>query len=292
MAKYIKLFSAHTDYELAKTTLELPNVSHCIEENEVHYNPLPIWGTVDLGLSVKWARMNVGASSETDYGLFFAWGDISGYTAAQVGSGEGQKYFGWVNNGVNDYKYANGASNKLTKYCPSSASTYWDGGGDPDGLTTLELSDDAAFKVSNGQYRMPTKANWDELCSGTTNGFVSGTTFIPYTWNDGAASTGESSTVSELSKFNGVNGMLFWRSGGTTINEALSSGEYLFLPACGGAGGGSVGGAGQWGGYWSSSLDETYPNNGWYLYFAADYAGVYYYYRCYGRSFRAVLPQS
>ena len=39
---------------------------------------------VDLGLSVKWATMNVGASSPSDYGSYFAWGETrpkSEYTA-------------------------------------------------------------------------------------------------------------------------------------------------------------------------------------------------------------------
>ena len=31
---------------------------------------------IDLGLSVKWATMNVGASSPSDYGSYFAWGEI------------------------------------------------------------------------------------------------------------------------------------------------------------------------------------------------------------------------
>ncbi len=32
---------------------------------------------VDLGLSVKWATCNVGASSPSDYGNYYAWGEIS-----------------------------------------------------------------------------------------------------------------------------------------------------------------------------------------------------------------------
>lgn len=32
---------------------------------------------VDLGLSVKWATCNVGASSPSDYGDYFAWGEIT-----------------------------------------------------------------------------------------------------------------------------------------------------------------------------------------------------------------------
>ena len=31
---------------------------------------------VDMGLSVKWASMNVGATSPEDYGSYFAWGEI------------------------------------------------------------------------------------------------------------------------------------------------------------------------------------------------------------------------
>ena len=34
-------------------------------------------GYVDLGLSVKWATCNVGASSPSDYGDYYAWGDTS-----------------------------------------------------------------------------------------------------------------------------------------------------------------------------------------------------------------------
>ena len=32
---------------------------------------------VDLGLSVKWATCNVGASSPSDYGDYYAWGETS-----------------------------------------------------------------------------------------------------------------------------------------------------------------------------------------------------------------------
>jgi len=74
----------------------------------------------------KWATMNVGANSVTDYGLYFQWGDTQGYTASQVGNGTGQKYFGWE-----DYKYGNGTSSPsatdMTKY------------NDTDSKTVLEL---------------------------------------------------------------------------------------------------------------------------------------------------------
>lgn len=76
---------------------------------------------VDLGLSVKWATCNVGATTPEDYGDYFAWGEISPKTEYNWGT----------------YKYR--SVNKLTKYCFATAS------GIADNKTTLELSDDAAY---------------------------------------------------------------------------------------------------------------------------------------------------
>lgn len=41
MKEYIKLFNNHQEYEAFTSTDKFirPNVSHCIEENDVHYNP-------------------------------------------------------------------------------------------------------------------------------------------------------------------------------------------------------------------------------------------------------------
>ena len=103
------------------------------------------WNTqeyVEIG-GIKWATKNVGANSITDTGLYFQWGDTQGYTASQVGSGTGQKYFDWP-----DYKYANGTSDPgaagMTKYNAS------------DGKTVLDASDDAVIANWGGQWRMPT----------------------------------------------------------------------------------------------------------------------------------------
>jgi hypothetical protein len=97
---------------------------------------------VEIG-GIKWATMNIGANSVTDAGLYFQWGDTQGYTAAQVGSGEGQKYFGWA-----DYKYGNGTSSPgdtgMTKYNST------------DGKMVLDASDDAVAAAWGGAWRMPT----------------------------------------------------------------------------------------------------------------------------------------
>ena len=76
---FLRQFENHSEYEAFTATTEFikPNVSLCVQENEVHYNPYvdPYAGHeyVDLGLpsGTKWATMNVGASSETDYGNYY-----------------------------------------------------------------------------------------------------------------------------------------------------------------------------------------------------------------------------
>ena len=152
---YLKKFQNHTQYNnyINGSSAILPNVSICTTEGDVHYNPYvdPYAGHdyVEIG-GLKWATMNIGANSVTDTGLYFQWGDTQGYTVDQVGSGEGQKYFGWV-----DYKYGNGTSDPsatgMTKYNST------------DGKTVLEAFDDAATASWGGNWRMPTTAEWQAL---------------------------------------------------------------------------------------------------------------------------------
>ncbi len=97
---------------------------------------------VDLGLSVKWANMNVGASKPEDNGDSFAWGE----TTPKATSSD------W-----STYKWCNGSENTMTKYCTSSSY------GIVDNKTTLELVDDAARANWGGTWRMPTDEEWSEL---------------------------------------------------------------------------------------------------------------------------------
>lgn len=161
MAKYLKLFDEHTDYEtfIASQDFITPNVSYCVQENEVHFNPYDPYNGyeyIEIG-GLKWATMNVGANSVTDGGLYFQWGDTQGYIASQVGSGEGKKYFGWE-----DYKYGNGS------YREGNPSKY----NSTDGLTTLEQSDDAAQYAWGGNWRIPTKDDFTALSAAATSTWV------------------------------------------------------------------------------------------------------------------------
>ena len=107
---------------------------------------------VDLGLpsGTLWATCNVGASSPSDYGLYFQWGDTQGYTADQVGTGEGQKKFA---SDESDYKL--GVYPNYTKYTVTGA--------------TLELEDDAAHANMGGDWHIPTPIQIRELLNNTTN---------------------------------------------------------------------------------------------------------------------------
>ena len=101
---------------------------------------------VDLGLSVKWARFNLGALGEMDYGDYFAWGEIT----------PNKSSFSWET-----YRWSNGDESSLTKYNYS------------DGINSLDYEDDPAYQQTGGNWRMPTEAEWRELienCSWHFNG--------------------------------------------------------------------------------------------------------------------------
>ena len=108
--------------------------------------PAPTHGYVEIG-GIKWATMNVGASTIYDYGLYFQWGDIQGYTAGQVGWGSGQKAFTW-----DDYKFNPSHDGQtFTKYNST------------DGKTTLDLEDDAVHTAWGGNWRIPTANEFQTL---------------------------------------------------------------------------------------------------------------------------------
>ena len=109
---------------------------------------------VDLGLpsGTLWATMNVGASKASDAGLYFQWGDTSGYTEAQIGTGSGQKKFA---SNWSDYKWYDTNKKAFTKYTTTGA--------------TLDLEDDAAHVNMGGSWHMPTPEQINELLSNTTN---------------------------------------------------------------------------------------------------------------------------
>lgn len=96
---------------------------------------------VDLGLSVKWATYNVGASKPEEYGDYYAWGE----TATK-------EYYEW-----DSYKWCEGSETTLTKYCNSRSY------GKVDGKNELDAGDDVAHVKWGGYWRMPTLSEQIEL---------------------------------------------------------------------------------------------------------------------------------
>ena len=104
--------------------------------------------TADLGLSVKWATCNLGASSPEQSGNFYAWGETTPKTQ-----------FTWDN-----YKWTYEEKSSYgdiillrSKYNSKSNQ------GKVDNKTKLDPEDDAARSKLGGKWRMPTKAEFQEL---------------------------------------------------------------------------------------------------------------------------------
>ncbi|MBQ0157761.1 MAG: hypothetical protein KBS47_01950 [Bacteroidales bacterium] len=115
---------------------------------------------VDLGIEVDgkkvlWATMNVGATTKTGYGDYFAWGET-----------EPKSDYSWAT-----YKWGT-SSAALTKYTAT------------DGKTVLELTDDAAHVNWGSDWVMPTRAELQALYDNTT-----------LAWTDNYNSTGVAGRV-------------------------------------------------------------------------------------------------
>ena len=176
---------------------------------------------VDLGLSVKWAAGNVGAKNPEDYGLYFAWGETTGYTDEQVTSG------------VRKFDYAS--------YTASAISA------------DLTLEQDAAHVNLGGNWRMPTKAEFEELNSNTDQ-----------TWT---------------ADYNGT-------GGAGKVFTSKVNGNSVFFPAAGYCSNSSVSSVGSLGDYWSASWYSS--SYAWCLVFGSGYQRVGNGGRYYGQSVRGV----
>lgn len=91
----------------------------------------PTYEFVDLGLSVKWAKCNIGAEKETDYGMYFQFGDVIGHDAQDC-----------------------------NHYDPAPTV-------EVDSNNCLLPAYDAATQLMGAGYRMPTKEECEELVNST-----------------------------------------------------------------------------------------------------------------------------
>ena len=92
---------------------------------------------VDLGLpsGTKWATCNVGATKPWEYGGFYAWGETEEKEGYSLGT----------------YKWCSGSEETMNKYNAV------------DNKAMLDSVDDVAAVKWGGDWRMPTKEDFDEL---------------------------------------------------------------------------------------------------------------------------------
>lgn len=100
---------------------------------------------VDLGLSVKWATMNVGAVAPQDTGYYYAWGET-----------EPKDIYSWM-----AYRFrTDGESEKDSVYSKYVTNSDY---GTVDDKTTLEPEDDVAHIRWGGRWHIPTSDDLEEL---------------------------------------------------------------------------------------------------------------------------------
>ena len=162
-------------YDINFNSVILPNGSYIVHsyEDYTKTEKTITYEYVDLGLpsKLKWATCNIGATSETENGVYFQWGETSGVSGSLVGKYSDENY-SWTS-----YTLCNGTKTTLTKY--NTESSY---GKNPDNIEILESVDDAATQIMGGDWRMPTIDDFLELYENTTK---------------------------ELTQMNGVNGWKF-----------------------------------------------------------------------------------
>lgn len=138
------------EMEIKTTRSQTITRSSILRMPEVTYEgvaPTPItpaYEYVDLGLSVKWATFNVGATKPEEYGDYFAWGET-----------ESKTEYSW-----STYKYCNGSENTVTKYCNDDR---YGLNGFTDYKFVLDPEDDAAYVKWGVEWRIPTYEEIGEL---------------------------------------------------------------------------------------------------------------------------------
>ena len=192
---------------------------------------------VDMGLpsGIKWATCNVGADSPEKTGYFFSWGETKPKARYCWGT----------------YKWCLGSEKTQTKYCIDS------GYGRVDNKTMLDLLDDVAYVNWGGEWRMPTKEEYDELRNPSYTNWI---------WT---------------SK-NGVKGYKV---------TSKTNGNSIFLPAAGIFGSLDLSFAGSRGYYWSSYAHAIYLDDTSCLDFNSSNVDVKYYFRYFGMPVRPVKNQ-
>ena len=246
-ASYVVLFpNATANVDLKSNTSKKVTFEGGVEANKIYYkhvsdmefyplawedyeeetNTINGHEYVDLGLpsGLLWATCNVGANSPEEYGNYYAWGETTTKS---------------------DYSSSNCPTDGLSN-SELQSQGYIDSNGN------LTPQHDAATANWGGDWRMPTRAEQEELLNNCT-----------WTWTTQ----------------NGVKGY--------KVTSKVNS-NYIFLPAAGRRYGSSLYNGGGDGDYWSSTPYGSYSIYAFYLYFDSSNHKMNDAYRFNGRSVRPV----
>lgn len=102
---------------------------------------------VDLGVGTKWATCNIGSSFPAEGGQWFAWGETKPKATSSWSNYLLRSSGDDINNVI------------FTKY---NTNGKW---GEVDNRSRLDSGDDAARQTWGGKWRIPTKAEWQDLIS-------------------------------------------------------------------------------------------------------------------------------
>ena len=199
---------------------------------------------VDLGLpsGLKWATCNVGATTPEGYGDYFAWGETEPYYSSL-------SPLTWKEGKTSGYAWQS--------YCGQSSFKEWSTA-PYDANKILKLEFDAAHVNWEGNWRMPTKAEQEELKA-----------YCTWTWTTNYNGTGIKGYI-VTSKADGNTNSIFLPASGARVD---TSSPYT---------------VGSYGYYWSSSLLAGDSSDAIFLKFSSSPASVDMSYRYYGRSVRPV----
>ena len=119
------------------------------------------FGAVDLGLSVKWASCNLGASKPSEVGDFYRWGDTTPWK-----EGSGFEDYKFYTGRSFENLYATNSGNYVLIF--SKYNLHPEDDVCTDNKTTLDPEDDAAHVKLGGRWRIPTSKELSELCKNCT----------------------------------------------------------------------------------------------------------------------------
>ena len=129
---------------------------------------------IDMGgtSTVLYAAWNVGATSEGEYGDYFAWGEVTKrYTnsAASLQNQDRIELTGPAFNETNAPYYNSGGWEKyIFNNMDEEEASFWTGDGEPDDRGTLDPSDDTANRQWGMGWRMPTSDDLQWLIDNCT----------------------------------------------------------------------------------------------------------------------------